>query len=331
MGGAAATELTRGFLSGQSITHADEVAPLGALDPSFEAAGWGDIYVATAVHGNVGLLSLKRTTINHVFVAELDAAIERLQADPAVASIVVAPDGHFSREFGHGADGNCFLPVLGRHDAALGLIQKWKQTLAKLRRGKPTVAALVGRVLGGGLEMACNCHARIAAAGTRLAQPEPVVGVIPGLGGCHHIHRFSKPESWSRINELLLSGYTFDAEEAVGFGLVAKTVPVRDLPRESMAYAAELAKGGVPAFREGPAVVVVDRNVATRTESGVPHDADLRELLAETIEHTNALPYAEASALEEVNAAKSLTMSSSRIGVAAMLRGKAPEFERPLA
>ncbi|NJK32012.1 MAG: hypothetical protein HC927_06080 [Deltaproteobacteria bacterium] len=63
----------------------------------------------------------------------------------------------------------------------------------------------------------------------------------------------------------------------------------------------------------------------------MPLDADLRELIAKTIEEANALPYAEASALEERRAAESLTMSSSAIGVKAMLRGKPPEFEKPLA
>ena len=62
----------------------------------------------------------------------------------------------------------------------------------RLRGGKPTVAALVGRVLGGGLELAAACDARIAGA-DQLAFPETTVGVIPGLGGCHHLHRSPTP------------------------------------------------------------------------------------------------------------------------------------------
>ena len=63
----------------------------------------------------------------------------------------------------------------------------------------------------------------------------------------------------------------------------------------------------------------------------MPHDADLRERIARTIEQANALPYAEASAYEERSAAESLTESASAIGVKAMLRGKPPEFAKPLA
>ena len=60
-------------------------------------------------------------------------------------------------------------------------------------------------------------------------------------------------------------------------------------------------------------------------------DSELRELLAATIEACSNLPWAEASELEGERAAKSLTMSTSRIGVKAMMRGKAPAFESPLA
>lgn len=318
------------FVREQSISKADQVAPIAELQPEQLT----EIYVGTSIHDGVGLISLKRLTINHRFIAELDAAYEQLAANPAVSSLVVAPDGQLSREFGHGADPNCFVPVLGKHDQALALIQGWKRTLTKFKSSpKPTVAALVGRVLGGSNEFASTCHARIAAAGTVIGQPEPTVGVLPGLGGCHHIHRFAKPDSHARISELLLTGHSFKAEEAAEWGYVSKLVSVRDLPRESMALAASIASGQTPrpSFREGPAELVVNRDVNPRNEAGVPLDADLRELIAQTVEQANALPYAEGSALEEVRAADSLTMSSSAIGVKAMLRGKKPEFEQPLA
>jgi enoyl-CoA hydratase/carnithine racemase/3-hydroxyacyl-CoA dehydrogenase len=318
------------FVREQAITRADEVTPIDRLDASMLA----NVYVRTSVHGGIGLLSLERTTLNHHFVAEIDAAYERLAADHEVEAIVVAPDGTLSREFGHGADVGCFVPTLGDFDRALALIQGWKATLDKFRTSpKPTVAALVGRVLGGGNEFASTCQARIAAKGTVIGQPEPTVGVLPGLGGCHHIHRASKPEAWSAINEKLLTGHSFSADDALAWGYVSQVVPVADLPRASMAFAAALAHGETtkPDFRMGTAEVVVDRNVDPRNEAGVPLDADLRELIASTIEQANALAYAEASLLEERRAAESLTMSASAIGVKAMLRGKPPEFAHPLA
>lgn len=326
-----AKSVINAFVDMQKITKADEVAPLGAL--SKDKRGWDSIYVGTSVHDGVGLISLKRRTINHGFIRELDLAIEKLEADPAVKAMVVAPDGQLSREFGHGADPSCFVPTLGDYDKALNLIKTWKATTSKLSLGKPTVAALVGRVLGGSNELASCCHARIAGAGTRIGQPEPTVGVVPGLGGCNHIHRFSKPEAAERINELLLTGHSFTAEEAAEWGYVNRIVPIKELPAASMAYAAELAgdPSQRPTFRTEGVPTKVNRDVDPKNEQGVPHDADLRELIASTIEQSNAADYAKGTIIEQEAAAKSLTMSSTAIGVKAILRGKPPAFEKPLA
>ncbi|MEM7155070.1 MAG: enoyl-CoA hydratase-related protein [Myxococcota bacterium] len=323
-------ELIQGFCDSQGITKADEVAPVGVLKA--DAAPWHEVYVGTSVHGKVGLLSLKRGTINHTFVAQLDEAYERFAADDAVEAIVIAPDGTYSREFGHGADLGAFVPVLGKQDAALGLIQKWKQTLGKLRAGKPTVAALVGRVLGGGFELAVACHARIAGQGTRLAFPETTVGVIPGLGGCHNAHRLANEEAWPRINEILLTGHGIKVDEAAQWGLVSEIVPIPELPGASMKLAAALASGAtpMPSYREGPAQISVNTDVATTNEAGVALDAKLRELLVSTIVDANGATAAEGGAIEEQRAAQSLAMSSSAIGVKAMMRGKPPQFENPL-
>ncbi|MEX1361803.1 MAG: enoyl-CoA hydratase-related protein, partial [Nannocystaceae bacterium] len=325
-----ARALVEGFCSSQGISHAEQVAPVDVF--TAEAAPWHEIYVGTAVHGGVGLLSLKRMTVNHTFIAQLDQAYERFAADDAVEAIVLAPDGTYSREFGHGADLGAFVPVLGKADAALQLIQGWKQTLNKLRAGKPTVAALVGRVLGGGLELAASCHARIAGQRTRLAFPETTVGVIPGLGGCHNVHRLCEATAWPRINEILLTGHGFTVDEAATWGLVSEIVPIPELPAASMKLAAALASGStpMPAFRDGPATLEVDTAVSTTNEAGVPLDAELRELLVSTIVDANAATAVEGGAIEEQRAAQSLAMSSSAIGVKSMMRGKPPQFEHPL-
>lgn len=334
MGLEKAAELTRAFLHDQQITRAEEVAPLEVFQKQGAGAelGWHAVYVGRSVMNGVGLLSLKRTTVNFTFIAELDRAYEALARDPEVKAIVLAPDGTYSREFGHGADMACFLPVLGDKDAAHKLIAQWKATLGKLRQGKPTVAALVGRVLGGGLELATSCHARIAAEGTILGQPEATVGVLPGLGGCHQIHRLSDPSAWPRINEILLTGASFPADEAVTWGFVSKVVPVRELPKASLGLAAELADSGTtPPFRKDPAEVVVDQNVSPRNDAGVALDRQHRELLARTIEDCNNLPFTVASDVEAERAAESFTLSSCKLGVQALMRGKPPQFEHPLA
>lgn len=330
LGLAEARRLVESFCTTQGITHAEQVAPLGVF--SEEAAAWHEVYVGTAVHGDVGLLSLKRGTINHAFIAQLDRAYERLASNAAVKAIVIAPDGTYSREFGHGADLGAFVPVLGKHDAALTLIERWRKTTDKLRAGKPTVAALVGRVLGGGLELAAACHARIAGQRTRLAFPETTVGVIPGLGGCHHVHRACDAQHWPRINEILLTGHGFGVDEAASWGFVSQVVPIPELPAASMKLASALASGAtpMPAFREGPATVAVSTDVAITNEAGVVLDRELRALLVSTIVDANGAGLVEGRAIEADRAAQSLAMSSAKLGVQAMLRGKPPQFEHPL-
>ncbi|MGB1276233.1 MAG: hypothetical protein ACPG77_10830, partial [Nannocystaceae bacterium] len=130
---------------------------------------------------------------------------------------------------------------------------------------------------------------------------------------------------------LLLTGHTFQAEQAHEWGFVSRIVPVAELPRASMAYAAELAASGtLPSFRLDAAQVPVTQDVNPCNEQGVALDAELRGLIARTIADANATSFAEGSALEEVRAAESLCLSSSKIGVKAMMRGKPPTFEHPL-
>jgi enoyl-CoA hydratase/3-hydroxyacyl-CoA dehydrogenase len=332
LGFAEARAIVERFIATQNITHAEAVAPLAAL--AADAPGWGRIYTDVAVHDGVGLISLKRTTLNHGLIAELDAAYEALQANPEVQAIVLAPDGTYSREFGHGAHIADFVPVLGDETAARALVDGWKRVTAKLRQGKPTVAALVGRVLGGSLELAASCHERIAAAGaTTINFPETTVGVLPGLGGCHLVHRAVRDEALPALHAMLLAGRGTTAEDAATWGFVRELVPVKELPAASLALARGLGRGELAPspFRSGPATVAIDlAAIPSTSEHGVALDAELRALLVATIAAANAAALTEGAAIESAAAAKSLTLSSSAIGVKAALRGKPPEFMHKL-
>jgi enoyl-CoA hydratase/3-hydroxyacyl-CoA dehydrogenase len=326
---AKAKTIVEAFVASQSITNAAEVAPVAAF--ARKDAGWGRIYVATSVHEGVGLLSMRRSTLSDTFLAELGDAYDQLAADASVRAIVIAPDGRYSREFGHGADLQAFVPVLGNEDKAHALIERWKKTTTKLRSGKPTVAAIVGRALGGGLELAAACHARIGASGAKVAFPETTVGVIPGLGGCHMVHRASKADASAAIDRALLTGRTVGIDEAHAWGFVAEVVPVAELPARSMAFARELADGSKTAtLREGPATLAIATDVPGTNEAGVALSQALRELLVRTIVDANGTNVADGGALEARRAAESLAAPAAKVGVTAMLRGKPPQFADPL-
>jgi enoyl-CoA hydratase len=82
---------------------------------------------------------------------------------------------------------------------------------------KPTVAAVNGYALGGGLELALACDLRLAATTAKLGQPEINLGVLPGWGGSI---RLARTTTLGYAKELILTGRTVDAAEALEHGLV---------------------------------------------------------------------------------------------------------------
>ena len=91
----------------------------------------------------------------------------------------------------------------------------------------PTVAALHGFTVGGGLEMALLCDVAIAAEDTRISLPETGAGMIPGVAGTQTAPRRL---GFGRAMDLCITGRWIDAREAMLVGLVAEVVPWRIWP-----------------------------------------------------------------------------------------------------
>lgn len=90
----------------------------------------------------------------------------------------------------------------------------------------PTIAAVHGSTLGGGLELALACDIRVAADDTRIGFPEATLGLLPGAGGTQ---RLTELLGRSLALELMYTGRSLDAEEAKELGLVNRVVPADDL------------------------------------------------------------------------------------------------------
>jgi enoyl-CoA hydratase len=103
----------------------------------------------------------------------------------------------------------------------------------------PTIAAIHGYTVGGGLEMALLCDIAIAADDTRICLPETGAGMIPGVAGTQTA---SRRLGLGRALDLCLTGRWIDAQEALLVGLVAEVVPAARLERRAMAFAREVAK-----------------------------------------------------------------------------------------
>lgn len=154
----------------------------------------------------------------------LDAALlqalaqlaERLETDPAVRGAVLRSE---APDFLAGAD-LALLPTLSTAQQAFDAAQRFKAVLRRIERcGKPVAAALQGRCLGAGLDLALACHHRVllADAGVRLGFPEVRWGVLPAGGGTQRLPRLI---GLQRALPWLTEGIEADAEQARAAGLV---------------------------------------------------------------------------------------------------------------
>ena len=111
---------------------------------------------------------------------------------------------------------------------------------------KPTIAAVNGLALGGGLEIVLCCDIRIAVPHARFGVPEVAVGAIPGGGGTQRLPR-AIPVAVAA--EMLLTGDPIDAETALRIGLISRIVPPEDLLPTATAIATTIAKRAPLAVR----------------------------------------------------------------------------------
>ena len=135
---------------------------------------------------------------------------------------------------------------------------------AVARIPKPVIAAITGFALGGGCELALCADLRVAADNAKLGQPEIKLGLIPGAGGTQRLARLVGP---ARAKELVFTGRTVGAEEALRIGLVDRVVPAAETYPAALALAAELAAG--PAFALRAAKAAIDRGLETDLDTGL--------------------------------------------------------------
>jgi len=103
----------------------------------------------------------------------------------------------------------------------------------------PTVAAVHGYAVGGGLEMVLLCDIAIAASDAKFCLPETGLGMIPGVAGTQTASRRLGP---GRALDLCITGRWIDAKEALAIGLVAEVVPGATLMRAAGALARGLCR-----------------------------------------------------------------------------------------
>ncbi|KAH0927748.1 hypothetical protein HID58_020004 [Brassica napus] len=108
---------------------------------------------------------------------------------------------------------------------------------------KPSVAAIDGLALGGGLELAMACHARISTPGAQLGLPELQLGVIPGFGGTQRLPRLV---GLTKALEMILTSKPVKAEQGHSLGLVDAVVPPAELLNAARRWALDIAERRKP-------------------------------------------------------------------------------------
>ncbi|HTR77289.1 MAG TPA: enoyl-CoA hydratase-related protein [Gemmatimonadaceae bacterium] len=143
--------------------------------------------------------------------------------------------------------------------------------------GKPVVAAVNGFALGGGCELAIACHLRVASEQAKFGQPEVKLGITPGYGGTQRLPRLVGK---GVALDLILTGRTIDAAEALRIGLVNRVVPHADLMREAEALLKAILANAPLAIRL--ALEAVERGTEMELEQGLLLEANHFGLLAAT-------------------------------------------------
>ena len=216
----------------------------------------------------------KRNALNADTISELDHSLQRVESDAAIRALLLTGAG--DKAFVAGAD----ISELADADPMLAgtLSLRGQRVFRRLElMPKPSVAAINGFALGGGLELAMACTMRVAASTAQLGQPEVKLGIIAGYGGTQRLARLAGP---AKAMEWLLTGDLIDAAEAHRTGLVNHVVAPDELVEFSRALLRRVLANGPVAI--GLTMQAVDVGLNSGLEEGLRFEATAFAAVAAT-------------------------------------------------
>jgi enoyl-CoA hydratase len=225
--------------------------------------------------GRVAHLELVNPPLNLVtreLLEALDVALATLAAAPANDVRAVVVSGRGDRAFSAGSHVGEFEDQRGPGGRERHLLESGVGSrLAALPM--PTIAAIEGNALGGGLELALCCDLRIASERARLGLPEVRLAVTPGAGGTQRLPRVVGA---ARARELILTGRVLTAAEAERIGLVHEVVPAGEAVVRAVAIGEEIAARGPLAVREAKRLIDLTTDVDLETGLAAELEASQR-------------------------------------------------------
>jgi len=161
--------------------------------------------------------------LNKQVINDLDAVMDRVYKFPEIKSVVITGAG--LKSFVAGADIKEFESL--SKEEAIALAKRGQAVFAKIENApKPVIACVNGFALGGGCELAMSCHFVIASESAVFGQPEVNLGIMVGYGGSQ---RLTQRVGKGRAIELIITGKTINATQAMNYGLVNYVVPQTEL------------------------------------------------------------------------------------------------------
>lgn len=200
--------------------------------------------VRLEIDGAVGIIRLDRppvNAINRAIHGDLLAVTEQVARHPDIRAVVLYGG---ERAFAAGADIKEMVGLNSHEITVLGGTLNAAVT-AITRLTQPVIAAVTGYALGGGFELALAADFRLVADNAVLGLPEITLGVIPGAGGTQRLARLIGP---TMAKELIFTGRSVAADEAVALGLASRALPADQVFAQALAMATRLAAGPTAAL-----------------------------------------------------------------------------------
>ena len=224
-------------------------------------------FVTLEVSEGIGTIRLARppmNALNRQVQQELRAAAREATVNPDVKAVIVYGG---EKVFAAGADIKEMAEL--SFGEASDLIADLQRDIAAVSEiPKPTVAAVTGYALGGGLAVALAADRRIVGDNAKLGVPEILLGIIPGGGGTQRLARLVGP---AKAKDLVFTGRFVDAEEALRIGLVDEVVAPDDVYEAAKRWAAQFTKGASRAIAAAKAAI--DQGLDVDLQSGLKVEA----------------------------------------------------------
>lgn len=179
----------------------------------------------------------KRNALSFEMLGLLEAEIEKAADDASIRAVIVTGAG--TQAFSAGLDLGLLFEHLSSNPTGekIRKVQRELQTLfCRLEElEKPTLAAIEGACVGGGLELALACDLRVASSDARFGFPESKIGMLPDLGGTSRLPRLIGP---GLAKEWIFTGRQYAAVRALELGLINELV----VPGDALLRAKNLAR-----------------------------------------------------------------------------------------